>query len=229
MELVVEPSRAVIPGDVVGRIGSTDASIRLGAGLTQKKADVVATRAGLLCEKGGDKYYIDSMQKRYVPNEGDLVVGIITNRGAEAYEVDLGSAFSASLPYDQFEKATKKNRPPWDVGDLVYARVTLANRDMDPELSCVNARGKAAGFGGLSGGYMFRCSIRLARALLRKNNVCLRALGKRVAFETAVGMNGRVYVSAATPATVVKVVNALRNSQHLSEPECVAMVNALLH
>jgi exosome complex component RRP40 len=57
----------------------------------------------------------------------------------------------------------------------VYCRVTLANRDMDPELSCVNSRGKAGEFGGgLVDGYMFKCSIRLARSLFYKNNTVLK-------------------------------------------------------
>ena len=225
----MQPNQVVLPGDIVGQIGAgSDAMIRLGAGLSQKKADILSTRAGLLKEKNGEKFYVDSMQKRYVANEGDLVLGIITGRGPEAYDVNLGSAFEASLPYESFEKATKKNRPPWDVGDLVYARVTLANRDMLPELSCVNSRGKAAEFGGLTEGYMVRCSIRLARSLLRKHNVCLKALGRRIAFETAVGMNGRVFVKAEKPETVILVVAAIQNSEHLSESETVAMVEELI-
>ncbi len=189
----------------------------------------MATRAGLLREKG-EKYWVDSMQKRYVPNEGDLVLGIITGRGAEAYDVDLGSAFEGQLSYDQFEKATKKNRPPWDVGDLVYCRVTLANRDMDPELSCVNSRGKQAEFGGegFADGCLIKCSIRLARSLLNKNNTCLKALGQALPFEVAVGMNGRAFVKSANTATTLLVVAAIQNSEHLSDAETVAMVAALV-
>jgi exosome complex RNA-binding protein Rrp4 len=37
-------------------------------------------------------------------------------------------------------------------GSIVYARVTLANKDMDPEIVCTNAGGKSAGFGELKGG-----------------------------------------------------------------------------
>jgi exosome complex component RRP40 len=190
---------------------------------------VMATRAGLLREKN-DRYWVDSMQKRYVPNEGDLVLGIITGRGVEAYDVDLGSAFEGTLPYDQFEKATKKNRPPWEVGDLVYCRVTLANRDMDPELSCVNSRGKAGEFGGegFVDGLLVRCSIRLARALMYKSNTCLRALGQSLPFEVAVGMNGRLFVKSPSPATTMLVVAALQNSEHLNEADTVAMVAALV-
>jgi exosome complex component RRP40 len=49
------------------------------------------------------------------------------------------------------------------VGTVVYARVVVANKDMDPELVCTAATGKAEGFGILAGGYMVKCSLSLAR------------------------------------------------------------------
>jgi exosome complex component RRP40 len=110
----------------------------------------------------------------------------------------------------------------------VYARVVLANRDVNPELSCIDTRGKAAEFGGLIDGYMFHCSIRLARSLLQRNNVCLKALGKWLSYEVAVGMNGRVYVKTAKPEMTVVIVSAIKNSENLTDPETVAMVEKLV-
>lgn len=49
------------------------------------------------------------------------------------------------------------------VGTVVYARVVVANKDMEPELVCTAATGKAEGFGILAGGYMVKCSLSLAR------------------------------------------------------------------
>lgn len=36
----------------------------------------------------------------------------------------------------------RRNRPNLAVGDLVYARVAVASRDMEPELACTDAAGK---------------------------------------------------------------------------------------
>ena len=38
----------------------------------------------------------------------------------------------------------RRNRPNLAIGDLVYARVTVASRDMEPELACTDASGKVA-------------------------------------------------------------------------------------
>lgn len=68
------------------------------------------------------------------------------------------------LPVLAFEGATKRNRPSLQVHSLVYCRVSLANPDMEPELECVNPQsGKADGFGELSGGFVFKCSLGLCR------------------------------------------------------------------
>jgi exosome complex component RRP40 len=103
---------------------------------------------------------------QYIPLIDDIVVGIVTERLGENYRVDIGSAASATLPILGFEGASKKSRPQLNVsdcarvagwslqlsdyaqrGDLVYARVVVANKDMDPELLCISKRNKSDGFG----------------------------------------------------------------------------------
>lgn len=92
------------------------------------------------------------------------MLGIITSKGSEAYRVDIGSAHPASLPSLAFEGVTKKTKPNLNVGTLIYARVSLANKDMEPELECINpTSGKAEGYGELKGGFMFKCSLGMAR------------------------------------------------------------------
>jgi exosome complex component RRP40 len=46
----------------------------------------------------------------------------------------------------------------------VHARVSLANRDMEPEIECVDPKdGKSNGYGELKGGLMMTCSLHLCR------------------------------------------------------------------
>ena len=56
--------------------------------------------------------------------------------------MDIGGPFHAVLNSLAFEGATRRNRPKLDEGDLVYARVTLAHKDVDTELSCTEVSGK---------------------------------------------------------------------------------------
>ena len=55
------------------------------------------------------------------------------------------------MSYLAFEGATKKNKPSINSGDVVYAKIVTASKDMEPELVCVDAYGKKAGLGQLTG------------------------------------------------------------------------------
>lgn len=82
--------------------------------------------------------------------------------------MDIGGAQAAILPVLAFEGATKKNKPNLVPGTLVYARISLANKDMEPELQCFNpSSGKADGYGELKGGFVIRCSLGLCRRYLK--------------------------------------------------------------
>lgn len=101
-------------------------------------------------------------------------------------------------------------------GDLVYARVITANRDMDPVLTCVDSNGRAAGFGPLKGGLVVECSLSHARSLLAKPPCpVLATLGAKLKFELAVGLNGRLWVNSSDCRTTIKVCRVLVDAQSI--------------
>ncbi|KAJ3069060.1 exosome non-catalytic core subunit rrp40 [Podochytrium sp. JEL0797] len=200
----------VLPGDLVP-IAETDQVVRVGPGLRQELADIVVSKAGILKQgAGGDRVWVEGNQRRYVPSLNESVIGIVTAKHVEGYRVDIGGAHPATLGALSFEGATKRNKPTLEIGTLVYARVCLANKDMDPELDCINpSNGKADGFGEMKGGFMFKCSLGLARSLLDPSNPFLQYLGQICPFEVAAGMNGRVWVNAETSKQTIVLVKAL--------------------
>lgn len=50
------------------------------------------------------------------------------------------------------------------VGDLVFAHFIVANKDMEPELACIDGSGRANGMGTFGeGGLLFTVSLGLVR------------------------------------------------------------------
>lgn len=88
---------------------------------------------------------------------------MVTDRVVDGFKVDIGSSGLATLSAFAFEGATKKNRPELQPGDLVHARLSLANKDMEPELSCMTLEGRTDGLGPLEGGMCFQVSLSQAR------------------------------------------------------------------
>lgn len=253
-------SKIVFPGDSLTVAGT---GIRLGNGLVQSSVvsginggvssaaaaasvapvsspasesvgHVSVTKCGLLRKGPLGKLWIDNAQKRYLPAIDDSVVGVIIEKHAESYRVDIGTTQPAILPACAFEGATRRNRPNLPLGALVYARVSIAQRDIEVELTCTSAQFKKdwvtgqSLYGELLGGYSFSCSSRLARDLLQEDSYVLHALGKFVPFELAIGVNGRVWLNSAQSLHTVLLTNAILNSEGKSKEHITSMVQKMM-
>jgi exosome complex component RRP40 len=195
----------LLPGDEVEASQLPQAQKRrLGAGLKQDpfSSTVVAAAAGLLqVDQKKRTAQIATSHSRYVPHAGDLVIAQVHHSSMDFFHLSLAPHTpQAILPQLSFEGATKKTRPQLKANDLVYAKVTAAQKNMEVELSCVNpSTGKSEpdGLGPLNGGMVFDISTGLAARILKKEGVVvLEELGEKLqgGFEVAVGKNGKVWV-----------------------------------
>jgi len=226
MSIKEKVNQVVIPGETVGKVDLV--GIKLGVGLIQDKENIVATKAGVLRNKSSETYFVENSQKRYVPSLDDLVIGKVVEKTKDSYKVDISCHELATLSFYAIEGGNKKNRLNLPIGNLVYCRVIVANRDMEPEVSCVSAQGKNEGFGHLQDGFMFQCSTGLARDCLAEDSVILNELGKHVPYECAVGINGRIWIKSTSNLNTIKIANAIQNSTYMKPDQIVSMVNALV-
>ncbi|KAJ3176116.1 Exosome component 3 [Geranomyces variabilis] len=245
--------KILIPGDRIPLVPDAahqskegPLKVRVGPGLQQEQGDLVAVKAGVLKQAGGSKYWMDGSQKRYVPAASDPVLGTVTARQGESFRVDIGSAHPAALSILAFEGATRRNRPNLDVGSLVYCRLSVANKDMEPELECVDpATGKAGGYGELKGGFVVKCSLRMARgyvnacspwnrrlvlitlnySLLNPKNPIVTILAESISFELAVGLNGRVWINAKSCAEVIAVAKVIQACDGAAASDINKLIN----
>ncbi|KAG2378338.1 hypothetical protein C9374_008481 [Naegleria lovaniensis] len=211
--------------------------IKIGPGLFQTENNIIATKAGILRLVPPNRYFVDNNQHRYVPMVGDMVIGVVKDRvPVEQYSVDiLAHQGLALLPFIGFDGATRRNRPDLGPGSLVYARVTLANKDLDIEITCESAPGMKkkdwstgkSVFGELKGGYVVECSLGMARKLLDPNCYLLKLISEYVSFEVAVGLNGRVWINSENSNDSVLIANAIQNSEHLTQEQVVQMLTFL--
>ncbi|KAF9013330.1 exosome complex exonuclease RRP40 [Cyathus striatus] len=201
----------VLPGESVS---AQHVNLKLGPGLLQLSTNttdagstIVSTRAGDLQHSANrSKWWVENNSRRYIPAAQESVIGAVVQRLGESFRVDIGTAQFASLDGLAFEGATKRNKPNLKVGSLVYARVSLAHKDMEPELECFDAQTrKTEGFGELKGGFVVRCSLKMCRDLLDPKHFLLPLLGGRFPLEAAVGMNGRVWVNAKEVKQIIAI------------------------
>ncbi|XP_071800401.1 exosome complex component RRP40-like [Asterias amurensis] len=219
----------VLPGDDLSYllVSSKGKKLRLGPGLRQETDSVVSCKCGILRKKEPNVYWIDNHQKRYVPVKGETVLGIVTGKAGDVFKVDIGGSVPATLSYLAFEGATKRNRPNVDIGDVVYGRLLVANRDMEPELVCMDSAGRSGGLGVITGGNMFQCSLGLVQKILSPQSTLVKHLGQIMPMEIAAGMNGRVWIRCKTIAATIAAMNAITNAEFMTEAQIRLMVNKL--
>lgn len=196
----------IIPGDSLEKTIQTE-NLAIGPGIYKypKSQTLIPSNAGYLhsaTKHGKQLVYIDSNSKRYIPLVNDYVIGIVTGSFTDAFKVSLQQHSPVVLlSMLAFPNATKKYRPNIKVGQAVYARVSSALADVDAEIECIDPEtGKDGGFGVLDeSGFVFDVKMNFARELLfNKTNAFLEILGQRVAFEIAVGINGKVWIKCGT-------------------------------
>ncbi|AET37774.1 exosome non-catalytic core subunit RRP40 Ecym_2015 [Eremothecium cymbalariae DBVPG len=206
----------VIPGDKLSINNEVPLSLGPGVSCDPRSQEVRPVNAGLEVvsnTKKGQSLYVDYNSKRYLPSVGDYVIGLVTASFSDSYKVSL-SSFSSSvvLSYMAFPNATKKNRPTLKVGDLCYARVCSAEKDLEAEIECVDSTtGKDAGFGILEGGAVVEVPLAFARELLFNNQYpFLPILAQNIEFEVAIGLNGKIWIKTANLSTTLACYRAIQ-------------------
>ncbi|XP_062987732.1 exosome complex component RRP40 [Elgaria multicarinata webbii] len=242
--------QVVVPGDALLLPGQAEADgerLRLatsgpqkgrlvcGPGLRRGGDGLLVTKCGVLRYRGpggsvsGGTYWVDSQQRRYVPVKGDHVIGIVTAKAGDIFKLDVGGSEQASLSYLAFEGATKRNRPNVQVGDLIYGQFIVANKDMEPEVVCIDSSGRANGMGGIGqDGFLFKVSLGLVRKLLAPDSQIIQDLGQLYPFELVLGMNGRIWVKAKTIQQTLIVANVLEACEHMTAEQRKQAVAKLL-
>lgn len=220
----------VLPGDEISSVISTltkSGRIILGPGLRKCDDKVIVCKPGILKQKSENAFWVDTYQKRYIPNKGETVIGVVIQKAGDIFRVDIGASEPAALSYLAFEGATKKNRPNVSVGDLVFAKLLVAYKDFESELICVDSLGKKQKLGVLSGGFVFNCSINLVRKLRSSECPLLDSIKRsiQVPLEIVVGMNGRVWINARNERDIIAVGNIILAAEHKTKEEIVEMSN----
>ncbi|CCH45608.1 exosome complex exonuclease [Wickerhamomyces ciferrii] len=224
-------AQLIIPGDDLPS-HSTDQNSQLiigpGIYVNPINKSIIPINSGLLNHQA-NSLYIESNSRRYIPQQNDFVIGKVIGSFGDVFKVSLSNfSNSVSLSSMAFPNATKKNRPNIKNGNLVYARVSNANKEIDTELECIDpTTGKDGGFGLLEGGYLLEVSLSFARFLLF-NPQCqiLNELVKKCKFEIAIGCNGLIWIKSDELKYTLALSKCLEKAQFLKQDELNKVFNS---
>uniref|UniRef100_R4G7W7 Exosome complex component RRP40 n=1 Tax=Rhodnius prolixus TaxID=13249 RepID=R4G7W7_RHOPR len=213
----------VFPGQVLKeeaiKNANTKNKVILGPGLKKRGEDIIVSKCGILQKKSNNLFWVNCFQKRYMPVRDETVVGVVAKKTGDYFKVDIGSCDQAMLYFLSFEGATKY-RPDVNVGDVIFGRLLVTSSDMEPEIVCINSNGKKGNLGVQApGGFLFSVSLNLARKILNPDCLLLSSLGKVFRYESAIGMNGIVWIKSEDITTTIAIANAILKAETMSIPE----------
>ena len=142
-------SRPCFPGDVLVPDVAVHEQLVIGPGVAREDASLVATRVGVVrWEESQTLLWVESDLKRYWPALNDHVIGVVVDKGAEEYKLDIGTAAKALLPVLAFDGASKRNRPHLAVrrvGACAALRCLVQTRRCASAVGCVGIRSRRLG------------------------------------------------------------------------------------
>ena len=235
---VISTLNVTVPGqDILQTIEDNKVST-LGGGLTRlSDGRVISSVCGPLYIDD-NRCWVAQSRKRHLPREGDFVIGVIVDSLGDSYSVDICGSRLAILDNLAFDGVTRRNCPILNKGAVIFGRILRSEIDFEPQLTCKATEGTvkkdwASGesqFGELKNGCVFPLKTSSCRRLSQvSESHVLQALGKVMAFEICVGVNGRFWVSADDPRDVVFIGNVIQVTQgrNLAKTQAEALVKEL--
>ncbi|OQV25486.1 putative Exosome complex component RRP40 [Hypsibius exemplaris] len=195
-----------IPGDVAFNLTNQSMkTVSLGPGVRKVQSDIMATRVGVMQYRPPATFFLSTTGDSYSPATGDDVIGVVVKRkghevSEQTYVVDLGrntGRQTGILPILAFKGATKRYRPNLKKGDLIYGRIRRTTPDGPVRLTCTSNTNQSFWGPLRRTGALYRASLPFARRCLTDGSPehdMIQQVGVRVPFETAIGVNGRIWL-----------------------------------
>ncbi|MEM0026770.1 MAG: exosome complex RNA-binding protein Rrp4 [Ignisphaera sp.] len=138
------------------------------------------------------KIRIIPLKGRYMPKEGDIVIGIVYDVTLSSWLIDIKSPYLATLNASDyigkpFNPATDNIRKYLDVGDVIIAKVAQFDRTRQPVLTVQDK-----GLGKVINGSLVEIEPSKIGRVIGKKRSMLSMLMEQTKCDFVVGVNGRV-------------------------------------
>lgn len=199
----VEKRELVVPGQLIA-----EGDYKLGDGVFKDDNVIRASQMGL-ADKRGNKIRVIPLEGRYIPKEGDRVIGIAVDDYHAGWMLEinapyLGNLSVSSLLQRKVDLDKEDISKFLEVGDAVEARI----QDVD-ELMKILLEVTEDEKGRISGGRLVEINpSRIPRVIGRKGSM-ISILQKEGECELSVGQNGRIMVWGDDKKKVNKVIDAI--------------------
>ncbi len=213
----VKNHEIVIPGDLLAT-GKLIANQGVYKVVEKGVFKFYSKRVGLVSIQG-NKISVVPLEGGYIPAEGDIVIGKISDVGLTHWIVDINSPYSAILnvnnvidrPIDPLKDDLTRIL---NVGDLILAKVSAFDRTRDPVLTL-----QGRGLHKIHSGRLVEVDpVRIPRIIGKKGSM-LKLLKDKTNSKIYIGQNGRIVVRNDNPVLLditLAAIDKIVKEAHIS-------------
>ena len=203
----------VLPGDMVAE--GNQPSL---ANLYRRGDQLLSSRVGM-AEVTNEGARVIPLSGPYLPRVDDVVMGIIVDHSAFAWEVDINSCFFAFLPAQSvfgrdFSPAHDDLSSKFNSGDLLAGTILAFDRMRDPLLSV-----SGPGFGKIPNGEVVKISPPKVPRLIGKKGSMIRMIESASGARLSVGQNGLIVITgnADSMSVATRAIRKVDDEAHLAD------------
>ena len=185
--------RLVIPGELV-----TEDRKKLGSHVFVREGKIYSDAMGLVNDES-DFASVVPLEGKYMPQVGDLVIGIIGEEKFSVYMVDVNSFYQTVV-------SKRDLREPLKAGSVVSAKISKVS-----ELNDIDLQNPRVFFGGQ---IIDVNPVKIPRIIGREASM-LNIIKDGTKCNVIVGRNGRLWVKGGDIDLLKKVVQKIQDEAHL--------------
>lgn len=204
----------VTPGELIAQ----GKSYKIIEGAYRINDNVYSEYLGILYIREGTIRVVPLQGDFYLPKVGDTVIGIVIDYNPVSWTVDIRAPYLARLDASDFlGKPIDPNRDKiiryMDIGDVVVAKIAVADRSMSPQLI---AHGK--GLGKITQGKIIAVPPKKVPRILGKNRSMIRMIREITNAEIKVSNNGYVWINSEDKLIenlIIRAIEIIIREAHL--------------
>ncbi|MFB6244976.1 MAG: exosome complex RNA-binding protein Rrp4 [Candidatus Nanohaloarchaea archaeon] len=209
MTRVKEANDLVAPGDVI----SEGEDVHPHSGVYQDDDKIVSKYAGTV-EYSGSSVRVVPMSGRYIPEEGDIVIGEISSVSFSNWRVELDSPYEAMMKIDvavdEYVDLDDDDLTNYfKVGDTIVTEVVNVTQGYDVNVGMEDKRCRK-----LKGGRIIEISPSKVPRVIGKKGTMVRQIKNETDTKIIVGQNGLVWIKGEKENLATRAVRKVEEEAH---------------
>lgn len=204
----VNDGDTVSPGEVVG-----DDDNKPGSGVYAEDGKIYSKFIGTV-KSSGDKLRVRPMDGRYIPEEGDVIIGEVTRVSYSRWNVDLDSPYEGTLDIseasDRYVDLDEDDLTDfYDVGDAVVVKIDSVSESMDVDLTMLDDRCRK-----LEEGRVINISPHKVPRVIGRQGTMVQQINEKTGCHIIVGQNGLVWIKGEDSGVAAEAVKKVEREAH---------------